>query len=141
MDPNRQPSDQEFGNSESDIFSAIEELSKSTEQMIRMRRKKDRMRIDADAHIVPGNMTDRDTGSWSGVCHDISPSGCRVILERPVVVGNIYFLTLDTNSLNFDPVFVRCIRCQLLREDKFECGFSFFSEVKLSENADNEIGL
>ena len=133
MNPN-QPSDVDLSNDESNIFSAINELANNTEQMIRARRTKERHRIDAPATLVPGNLTDRQSSVWMGTCHDISSTGCRVVLNRPVNVGDIYFLSLETSELEFDPHFVRCIRCHMLREDSFECGFSFFTEVELFKN-------
>ena len=141
MNPD-QRSNVDFSSDESSIFNAINELANNTEQMIRARRKKERQRIDAPAQIVPGNLSERTSLSFNGTCHDISSTGCRIVLNRPVNVGDIFFLTLDTNDFEFDPHFVRCIRCHMLREDSFECGFSFFTEIELSRHEiPDDLGL
>ena len=120
-----------LSDNESQILSAIDELAHNTEEMIRARRKTERHRIDAAATLVPGNLSDRQSSSWSGICHDISPTGCRLVLDRPILVGDIFLLTIDTTTIDVDPTFVRCIRCHMLREDSYECGVSFFAEIQV----------
>lgn len=134
-----QHNDQAFDGSETEIFSAINELASNTAEMIRARRKNERVRVDAAATMVPANLSDRDSAVWTGICHDISSNGCRLVISSPITVGDVFLLTLKSNKMNIDPIFVRCIRCHLLREDSFECGVAFFSDIRLGNQASDSL--
>ena len=45
----------------------------------------------------------------------------------------MYRLSFDRTVLDVESLFVRCLRCRLVRENAFEAGFSFFQPVDLSK--------
>ena len=124
---------------EAEIFSAINELASNTADMIRARRKNERIRIDANATLVPANLSQRLSAVWTGICHDISSTGCRLVINKPILVGDVFLMTLDNSAMDIDPIYVRAIRCHLLREDSFECGVAFFSEIHLGTQTNNPL--
>ena len=54
-----------------------------------------------------------------------------VLLPRPVMVGDMYWMTFDDRQVRFGSLFARCLRCRLVREDTFETGFRFMHDIDL----------
>lgn len=52
-------------------------------------------------------------------------------MPQAMTVGDIYLIQLQDEQLTKDALFGRCIRCHMLREDKYECGISFLSPFSL----------
>ncbi len=115
------------------LLSAIEELAISTKQNVESsRRGNDRMELNSPVELVPGNVSGRDGKSHSGSCRDISNRGCRLVLTKPLIVGDIYLMSVSNEQLGLDPTFGRCVRCHMIREDAFEVGLNFLSPVSLT---------
>ena len=123
----------ESDQSTDELLQAITELQQSVKENI----KRSDMRFFAECEVVvmPGNISQRGAKPSAGTCHDISANGCRLVLESPVLVGDVFTLQFDQQTLKIDPALGRCIRCIMLRNEKFECGFSFFSPVILLKNS------
>jgi hypothetical protein len=68
-----------------------------------------------------------------GISGDVSEGGCCVLFPVPLNVGDVYLLTFDRKTINVSPALARCMRCRLMREDAYECGFSFFTPLDLSD--------
>ena len=122
--PNEFDSDQDT----EELLQAITELQQNVKENIQ---RSDRFAAECGVAVTSGNISDRDEEPSIGVCHDVSADGCRVVLDAPLTVGDIFLVQFDKRTLNMDPAFSRCVRCIMLREDKFECGFSFFSPVSI----------
>ena len=56
-----------------------------------------------------------------------------MLFSSPIGVGDVYRLSFDRSVLDLESLFVRCLRCRLVREDAFEAGFSFFQPVDLTK--------
>ncbi|MEO1128941.1 MAG: hypothetical protein AAFX05_04435, partial [Planctomycetota bacterium] len=50
-------------------------------------------------------------------------------------IGDIYLVSLDRTKLDLTPIFVRCLRCRLVRDDAFEAGLKFFNTIDLPVEA------
>lgn len=103
-------------------------------------RSSKRVGIHCRVEILPGNSRERHLAPIQGACSDLSTGGgCRLISDAPPAVGDIYWIRFEKN-VDIPSVFARCIRCRLLREDAFESGFQFFSEMTLplEENEQTE---
>ena len=50
------------------------------------------------------------------------------------MVGDVYRLEFDREQLDLPLTFVRCVRCSLLEEERFEVGFRFFTLIALPRN-------
>ena len=114
---------------------AVQSLQSSNEEAIKAQRKHRRFAIRAKVIIHPSDCADRGSVQWLGECHDISKGGCRILTQRPLQLGSIYWVQFQpTKDVKLDPVFARCVRGQLLRENAFEFGFSFLTPIELPEN-------
>jgi len=119
------------------LLSAIEELATNTQEAVASsRRGNDRMELNSPAQLLPGNVSGRDGRTYEGSCRDISPRGCRLILTQPLIVGDIYLLSVENQQLDLDPSFGRCVRCHMIREDAFEIGLNFLSTVSFEKVAE-----
>ena len=115
------------------LMSAISELEKNQKAKIEARRVNNRLALDCPVEVVHGNVSQRNGTTFSGSCRDVSPQGCRLVLKAPITVGDVFMVTIKDPQNRFDPIFGRCVRCLLLREDAFEVGVSFFASLTLSE--------
>lgn len=120
------------------LLDAIGELEQNTKSRIQTRRGNNRVELNCDVVVLPGNVSDRGTVKFEGSCRDISPPGCRLILNHPITVGDIYLVSFQTSPKALDPMFGRCVRCHMIREDAFEVGLSFFAPISLSEISPEE---
>ena len=113
------------------LLDAISTLEANTKHNIDTRRTLNRVGVNCPVQLQPGNSSDRDGTLTSGTCRDVSPSGCRLVMPQAMTVGDIYLIQLQDEQLTKDALFGRCIRCHMLREDKYECGISFLSPFSL----------
>ncbi|RME36723.1 MAG: PilZ domain-containing protein [Planctomycetota bacterium] len=123
---------------EDDVFDLVQELSANTPEELRRKRAHFRMAIRVEVTAQPGNASDLDRFQVRGMTGDISQGGLSAIFPRPVRVGDVYRLQFDRRRLDVPLTFARCVRCRLIREDAFEAGFAFFSEICLPENVTRE---
>lgn len=121
------------------LLSAIEDLAKNAKENVKSsRRDNERMTLNSPAELIPGNVSGRDGRVYSGSCRDISNRGCRLILTQPLIVGDIYLMSVENQELGLDPSFGRCVRCHMIREDAFEVGLNFLSPVSFSETTQDD---
>ena len=92
-------------------------------------RKNGRIPIAAAIQIQPANSSQRSEWKVEGTCRDISEKGIGTVLDRPPIVGDFYWIEIESDLLRFQHGICRCVRCQFLREDKFEAGFEFLTET------------
>ncbi|RMF72110.1 MAG: PilZ domain-containing protein [Planctomycetota bacterium] len=117
-------------------FDMLQELERNTPDEIRRQRTSFRISIKAKVTLLPGNASELLKFRVQGVTGDLSEGGCRALFPMPVVVGDIYRLEFDRETIDLPLTFARCVRCLLLREDAFEAGFMFFTPVSLPANVD-----
>ena len=129
---------EDAGLTTSDVLAAMTELERNTSESIRASRAHDRLSMKMKVIGQPGNMSQRHEFRVQGVTGDVSKGGCCVLFPVPLMVGDIYVLSFDRKVLNVTPVMARCLRCRLLRDDAFECGFGFFAELDLKAVANDE---
>ncbi len=102
--------------------------NQSLEQISRLRAHS-RLELRAPVHLSPADTSAKDEFEIVGTLHDVSRGGCRIVLPGPLRVGDVYRMTIDSEDLSFPLVFARCRRCILVREDHFDCGLQFFTEL------------
>jgi hypothetical protein len=117
---------------DSDAFELLEELELNTPEAIRAARSSERVAIRVPLIVQPGNSSEIRSLKVKGVTGDISSGGCQVLLPTPLGVGDVFRLSFDQKILRVPVVFARCLRCRLIREDAFESGFAFFTEIDLA---------
>lgn len=115
------------------LLNAISELEQNQKANVKARRTNNRMELDCDVVVLPGNASQRDGKQFEGSCRDISPQGCRLVLKSPITVGDVFFVSIDDPQNRFDPIYGRCVRCVLIREDVFEVGINFFAPISFKE--------
>ena len=130
--------DQSSGQNELNPLSdSLAELERNTASEIRRQRSHERHEIKAKVVVRSGNTSELAKLAIQGMTGDISQQGCRILLPRPLHVGDIYRLAFDDSIFNLPLVFARCIRCRLIREDAYEVGCNFFSPLELSGSFKN----
>lgn len=109
------------------------ELEKNSAAEFRQRRAYFRVVVKARVMVQPGNASQRGELRAQCITGDVSEGGCRVLSPVPLNVGDVYYLEFDRKSINIAPLYARCMRCAVLREDAFEAGFGFFCSIALPE--------
>ncbi len=117
--------------SAADALDSINELERNTSNEIKRKREHERVQTRCKVLVRPGNSSKRTKQSIHAISGDISAGGCFLLSPCPLLVGDVYWLAFDTSVAAIDPVFARCVRCRLIREDAFEAGFRFFTEIAL----------
>lgn len=115
-----------------EALDAMAEIERNTPQQIKTMRSHARITVRAKVTAQPANSSQRNSFQTQGVLGDISCGGCLILFSDPLSVGDIYRLSFDRSVLDLEPLFARCLRCRLVRENAFEAGFSFFHSIDLS---------
>ncbi len=123
-----------------EALDAMAEIEQNTPQQIKTKRSHARIAVRAKVTAQPANSSQRNSFQTHGVLGDISRGGCLILFSDPLAVGDVYRLSFDRSVLDIEPLFARCLRCRLVRENAFEAGFSFFQSLDLSrlERKDSE---
>ena len=120
--------------SQDDAFKILQELEQNQPDELRKQRTHFRVAVKAEITLQPGNSSDRLKFKVRGVTGDISQSGLGALFPIPTGVGDIYRLEFDQSKIELPVTMARCVRCRLVRDDAFECGFLFFSNIALPRN-------
>ncbi len=119
---------------EDQAFDLLQELEQNTPEEIRRQRTYFRVSIKAGVTLQSGNTSQLLDYKVKGVTGDVSQGGLGALFPMPTLVGDIYRLEFDREQLDLPLTFVRCVRCRLVREGSFECGFTFFAPISLPAN-------
>lgn len=117
----------------SDPLAAMAELESNSSDLINQMRAHERITLKTKTIAQPGNISQRRELKIQGVSGDISRGGCCILFPIPLNVGDIYWLTFDNTMIDLPSLFARCLRCRMLREDTYECGFVFFEKIDLQQ--------
>ena len=131
-------------NSSFDAADAVSSIQSSNADAISAQRKHRRIDIRLKVIVQPCNSVDRADHKWLAECHDISKGGCKVLSQQPFQLGSIYWIQFEPGKLQIDPVFARCVRGNLLRENAFEFGMCFLTPIEIpepKESAGGDSGL
>jgi c-di-GMP-binding flagellar brake protein YcgR len=118
----------------------LSDLKKNTPEEIRRQRRHFRVEIKETVVLQSGNASQMLDGKLRGVTGDISEGGLSAMFPLPVEVGDIFRLTFDRKKLDLPMLFARCVRCRLVRENAFECGFAFFSPIQMPASLLQRVG-
>lgn len=118
-----------------DAVEALLSLDKASDSVFQTQRAHARVESNAKVTIKAANASQREDISFSAICNDISAGGCRILSNRALMVGDLFYLVFDRTLLDVPPVFARCLRCRFLREETFEMGFAFLSPIELPRTA------
>ena len=116
-----------------DAEDLLQELEQNTPEELVRQRAHFRITIKAPVTLQPGNASERLTMRVRGVTGDISQSGCKCLFPTPVGVGDVYRLEFDKERIGLPTVFAQCMRCSVVRDDAYEAGFKFFTNVTLPD--------
>ncbi|QDS90144.1 PilZ domain protein [Rosistilla ulvae] len=107
---------------------ALEELCRTTSN--ESQRVAERRMLDMPVQIQPANSRDRNAWKLAGKLRDLSDTGCGILTEKPLMVGDVFWLSTTDQSIQLGSFFARCVRCRMIREGSFEQGFTFFSNPR-----------
>ena len=122
---------------ETPSISFLEELEMNSEVEIRGIRENASVRVKAAVTVRPANLAERDTRAIDGVTGDLQRSGVTCMLTLPVLVGDLFHLSFDRESLDMAPSIVVCDRSAMLGDDAFETHFRFLQDVDLPVHFDS----
>lgn len=117
-----------------DAVEALLSLDKASDNVFQTQRAHARFESNAKVTVKAANASQREDINFSAICNDISAGGCRVLSNRALMVGDLFYIVFDRNQLDVPPAFARCLRCRFLREETFEMGFAFLTPVELPRN-------
>lgn len=121
-----------------DLINVLDEMERSTSDSLRAQRASTRHIIHSKVAVRPANISDRSSWTRDGTSSDISSNGSKVLLSRPIMVGDMFFLTFESECVHVPPVYARCMRCRLLNEEAFEVGFKFLTPVEIVNRLEAE---
>jgi len=116
----------------SDALESLHELGQNTHAAFVAQRASERLDIRTKVAIRSGNCSARHLSVIHGVTQDISNGGCMVLTTQPILAGDIFWLVFDDSHVSVEPILGRGMRCRMVQEGTFECGFRFFEEIDLS---------
>jgi len=122
----------------SDAIESLGELQENTSQAILSQRASERIKLRTKVVVRPGNASDRFRFSVEGLTGDISNGGCQVLLARPILPGDIYWLSFTETRITIGSLLARCTRCCMVQEEAFESGFRFFHDIDLANALQHE---
>lgn len=109
----------------------LQELERNQPEELRKQRMHVRRQITAALVVRPANSSQRANWELDASTVDLSEGGCQIVSPNPCGVGDVYFLDFCEPGVELPKVFARCLRCRLIREDRFEVGFCFFTPIVL----------
>ena len=116
----------------SDALEALSELENNTSEAIVAQRSSERLEIQTKVIIRNGNASQRHVFAIEAVTADVSNGGCMVLMPRPIMAGDLFWMSFDDSQVRIGSLLARCMRCRMVREDAFEAGFRFMNDVDLS---------
>lgn len=114
-----------------DSQALLRQLERNTADKVQKMRAHERIEMRIKIVIRPGSMSQRDEWSIEGVTGDVSRGGAKILLPRPLHVGDIFQVVFDPKILDVTPQLCLSQWCRTIRSDAYECGLSFFSPIDL----------
>ena len=121
-----------------DAERVIAELEANTSEAVKAQRCATRVSVRATVTVEPASLSHRSGTKLRGITGDVSERGCQLLLAKPLLVGDIYEIAFDRDSLDVAPVVGQCVRARLVRADAFEMGVRFLHPITLAETAQAE---
>ena len=122
--------------SATETLEAVKSLQTASEEAVAAQRRHRRFEIRTKVIVHPSDTIDRGDLQWLGECHDISKGGCCLLTQKPLQLGSVYWVQFQPTEVKLDPVFARCVRGRLLRENAFEFGMCFLTPIDLPQPED-----
>lgn len=116
----------------------LSDLQRQSRDQITKLRQHARWEINVPIKLTPGNSSASAACHIEGTSVDFSSGGCMGNFPVPVPVGDVFRMEVADKTIDLPIVFMRCLRCKLVREDVFEAGFSFFNPITLPDQGASE---
>ena len=116
----------------------LSDLQRQSRDQITKLRKHARWEVSVPVKLEPGNRSAGEQCRIEGVSVDFSSGGCMAHFPVPVPVGDVFRMEVEDAELDLPMVFMRCLRCALVREDVYEAGFSFFNPIMLPNQGSSD---
>lgn len=89
-------------------------------------------RRDADHDLYLAHANGAGPLVARGTLMDLSKGGFRADLDAPAGVGDVYQAVLvESEEVQVDPRFARCLRCSVGTEGHYEASFQFLAPIEL----------
>jgi c-di-GMP-binding flagellar brake protein YcgR len=114
-----------------DAIEALRELSGNHEQAVIAARASERIELQTQVVVRPGNASQRGEFAYETVTVDISDGGCMLLSPAAVLPGDIYWLEFTDDQVRLGAMFGRCLRSRFVREGVYELGMKFMAPIDL----------
>ncbi len=111
----------------------LDNIGRHSLQQIRQLRRHERIEVRFEVLVQPGNSSNLGSYEARGHTKDVSRGGCRCILSRAPMVGDVYRVELFEEENALPVTFARCVRCRFLKEGSFDTAFAFFNPLDTPE--------
>ncbi|MEM7203831.1 MAG: hypothetical protein AAF628_26445 [Planctomycetota bacterium] len=109
----------------------VEELELNTVEEIADARKHDTLQLKVPTTLDAGNASQRGD-ELRGTSQEVSSAGMTGTFGRPVLVGDIYWLSFDRAELDVAPTYALCRQCKLLDSGQFQAELTFFHKIEIT---------
>lgn len=108
---------------------ALGDLERNTDQAVLAKRSSERLNLRTPIRLRPGNASQRFDMQLDGFTADVSRGGTQVLLKRPVLAGDYFFMSFADHTDAIGEVLARCMRCRMVQEEVFEAGLQFEHDI------------
>ena len=96
----------------------VEELELNQAIDIRDVRARAKTHITGQVVVRPANYRERGTVAGAGKAREIQGQSITCVLDQPLLVGDLFYVTLESADFDFTPSLAVCERSQLLANKK-----------------------
>ncbi len=108
-------------------------MGRDSLQQIHRLRRHERIEVRLEVLVQPGDSSKLGRYEARGHTLDVSRGGCRCILSRAPIVGDVYRVEIFEQESALPLIFARCVRCHFLKEASFDTAFAYFSHLDAPE--------
>lgn len=116
----------------------LEDLEHQTLDNVARLRTHERISLRIKILLSPGNLSELVAAPLEGFTKDLSQGGCAAVFPVAPRVGDLYRVQLVDEQRSLPQVIARCRRCAMIRDDAFQCGFEFISQLAVEELLDQD---
>ena len=114
----------------------VEQLQLSQAVDVHQLRDRATTRVSGEVTISPANYRERATVHATGRAREIQQQSLVCVLDNPLLVGDVFCLSLDAPGFEIEPSLAICERCLLLEGPAYEARFRFVQAPQPSKPND-----
>lgn len=116
-----------------DVRQQVEDLALAQAVSVQVLRDRATTHVHSGVSVHSAHLRDRDTVTARGRAREVRRQAVICVLDRPLLVGDVFYLALESDEFDAPPSFAICERCQLLDGPAFETAFRLLQDIELSQ--------